>query len=192
MFPKLPNRDFSPPIPEWSHGERSGYGQYTWADGSKYNGQWFASKEQGYGMRVQQGLLWGNRTLEGRWVNGQLRDWIKVTEWCDIPSPLAPRPSALSTHTAHPIPLTIPISLTSHLLEVPPDFETSMVKSLWRTQRSQQVAAQTAGAAQVSASRAQGAARTAVDQARIAQNESQTQVHRDVGVDEESGVGRVG
>lgn len=63
---------------EWTHGDRAGYGTYTWADGSMYRGEWRRSKEFGYGIRSQKGILWGNRTIEGRWFNGKLQEWVKV------------------------------------------------------------------------------------------------------------------
>ena len=41
-------------------------------------GEWSRSKENGEGLRLQRGIFWGNRTLQGVWRDGRLASKVTV------------------------------------------------------------------------------------------------------------------
>lgn len=49
------------------HNKMHGYGLFTWADGRKYEGQYFDDKKEGRGV-----FTWPDqRKYDGLWVNGK-------------------------------------------------------------------------------------------------------------------------
>jgi hypothetical protein len=59
---------------EFQYGIRSGYGEYTFTNGSKYVGDFAHGKQHGYGTKIQAD---GNVVYQGFWTNGKTDPELK-------------------------------------------------------------------------------------------------------------------
>lgn len=50
----------------------NGTGEFYWADGLRFNGQWKFGVQEGIGIQIQQ----DGRELKGLWRNGRWEKWL--------------------------------------------------------------------------------------------------------------------